>query len=296
MKFIYCQPANKRFQWELEVSIHSLSKLGYTDFVVLFGEDDQSVVQYIQDKFPTATVHSYPVDWATMNKYHPAIKPYLWWKYLEENPEASDETYFYLDSDVILRERVDEDKLQATSTKWFGSDCGHYLNYNYLIRCDGGEPVINTMTSICQLSIDTLKSLNHSSIGAQCVLSQPSADFWKKVYEDSMAIHNALKPMHTSVQKWTAEMWAFLFNMPYFGIEPVISPELDFAWATDPISRWDETKVYHNAGVGWAQQNELFFKGKYTGGKEPFDDDLSFVDPTRCSVKYVEAIKGVKMK
>ena len=295
MKFIYCQPANKRFQWELEVSIHSLSKLGYTDFVVLFGEDDPSVVQYIKDRFPNIETHSYPVNWAIMNEYQPAIKPYLWWKYLEENPKAVNETYFYLDSDVILRERLDEDKLQATSTKWFGSECGHYLNYDYLIRCTGGEAVVKIMADICGLSINQIKQLNSSSIGAQCVISQPSSDFWKKVYEDSMRIHKALKPMHTDVQKWTAEMWSFLFNLTYFGIEPVVSPELDFAWATDPISRWSETKVYHNAGVTW-HDNDLFFKGKYTGGKEPFNDDLSFVNPERCSIKYVEAIKGVKMK
>ena len=80
--------------------------------------------------------------------------------------------------------------------------------------------------------------------------------------------------------------------MMYFNIGPVISDELDFCWATDPVKRWNETKIMHNAGVA-GDMHDLFFKGKYTD-RVPFGDDLSFVDKLKCSYKYVQAIKAVK--
>lgn len=87
-------------------------------------------------------------------------------------------------------------------------------------------------------------------------------------------------------------MWSQLWNMMYFNIGPVISDELDFCWPTDPVKRWSETKIMHNAGVT-GDMHDLFFKGKYTD-QVPFGDDLSFVDKLKCSYKYAQAIKAVK--
>jgi hypothetical protein len=77
----------------------------------------------------------------------------------------------------------------------------------------------------------------------------------------------------------------------YFNIGPKISKEMDFCWATDPIKRWQETKIMHNAGVT-EKNKDLFFKGKYVK-TTPFDDDLSFVNKDKVSSEYVEAIKKV---
>ena len=78
----------------------------------------------------------------------------------------------------------------------------------------------------------------------------------------------------------------------YFNIGPVISDELEFWWATDPVKRWNETKIMHNAGAT-AEDKRLFFKGKYVN-HTPFEDDLSFADKSKCSYKYAQVVKAVK--
>src|SRR5699024_4742792 len=104
-------------------------------------------------------------------------------------------------------------------------------------------------------------------------------------------IYNYFKNLDSNIQKWTAEMWAQRWNMIYFNVGHRVVDEMEFCWATDPINRWDETKIMHNAGVT-EKDKDLFFKGKYVK-QSPFDDDLSFVNKERVSIKYVEAIEKV---
>lgn len=131
-------------------------------------------------------------------------------------------------------------------------------------------------------------------IGAQLVVSKPTAEFWRRSYERSNSIWHYLDGVSSNIQKWTAEMWAQLWTMVEMGITVSAPKELDFGMATDPLSRWDETKILHNSGVV-EDTGKLFFKGKYTD-HTPFDEDLSWVDKEKCSSKYVEAIQRVTIK
>ena len=294
MRFILCQPAITRFQWELDVCLTNLISLDYTDIVLLFGREDPEVPAYFMRKYETVEVHVYDVNWGEFQEYAPAIKPYLWTQYLSENPLAQLDDYFYMDSDVILRDRLDECVDNATRSRWFASDCGGYLNYDYIMQCKAGEEILENLSRITLISTTDIKSLNLTSGGAQWSISQPTLAYWRKVYIDTKTIWKYLQTVDSNIQKWTAEMWAQLYATKYYGIEVVTPKELDFCWATDPIERWFNTTIYHNAGAT-LEDNGLFFKGQYVGGRTPFDEDLSFVDPQRCSSKYVEAIKGVKM-
>ena len=87
-------------------------------------------------------------------------------------------------------------------------------------------------------------------------------------------------------------MWAQLYNVYYFGKTTEVDSQLDFSWATDDVERYYETKIFHNAGVT-ENHKDLFYKGKYAN-KSPFDDDLSFVNENKASIKYVEAIREVE--
>lgn len=87
-------------------------------------------------------------------------------------------------------------------------------------------------------------------------------------------------------------MYSQVWNLAYFGIQPVVTDELSFSWAVDNIDSWDKHKIYHNSGVTEAMK-DLFYKGAYIG-KEPFADDLSHVNKDKASYKYVEAIQKVK--
>lgn len=147
------------------------------------------------------------------------------------------------------------------------------------------------MASIVGVTVESLETINNNSGGAQWLIKNPTAEYWKKVYEDSNKIWKYFETLDSNIQKWTAEMWAQLWNMMYFNIGPKVSREMDFCWATDPIDRWYETKIMHNAGVT-EEMTDLFFKGKYVE-ESPFDDDLSFVNKDKVSSKYVEAIERV---
>lgn len=295
MRFVLCQPANIRFQWEVEVCVTNLLKLGYNEITVLFARDDSSVEKYMTEKYKDVAgveVHFIDVNHNVTNAYHPAIKPYLWWKALDQGLLHWSGQYLYMDSDVILRERLDESKLQGWTGEWLGSDCSHYLDYDYVMRCKHGEYILNRMAEICNVSPFWIKHLKGFP-GAQWLVVNPDERYWHKVYENSLKIYEFLKVVDSDIQKWTAEMWAQVYTMADFGITPTVSDELDFAWATDPIERYYETKLLHNAGVTFDQKN-LFFKGSYTH-KSPFNDQLPY-DETRCSSKYVDAIRNVKME
>ena len=73
-------------------------------------------------------------------------------------------------------------------------------------------------------------------------------------------------------------MWAVLWNIWYFGGETKVVPELDFAWATDPIRKLDSCTIFHNAGVSKEEMNgfKCFHKGKYHSGKNPTTDKHLF--------------------
>lgn len=285
IKFIMCQPAIQRFQWELEVSITRMKKLGINNIVLLFSRYDVRVSNYLRDKYGVE-VHVYADDRADKN-YIPSIKPYLWSKYLNEDRARESETYFYLDSDVLLR---DIPIVHPNDDVWYGSDCSKYLGIEYIDS--KGRDIFEKMCKIIGVDHDFIRRQN-PVCGAQWVISKPTYEYWNKVYEDSIKVYRYLNSLtHSDIQKWTAEMWAQLYNVYYFGKTTKVDDDLDFCWATDDIQRYYETKIYHNAGVT-ENLKDLFFKGKYVR-TSPFKEDFSFVNPNKASVKYVEALREVK--
>jgi hypothetical protein len=87
-------------------------------------------------------------------------------------------------------------------------------------------------------------------------------------------------------------MWAIAWNAWMRGYNTNIVPELNFAWATDDISRWDEAYIMHNAGVTQELSKDLFYKAHYIG-MLPYllEGDTYLKD--RCSYKYFELIKSI---
>ncbi|MFT8725390.1 hypothetical protein [Liquorilactobacillus nagelii] len=292
MKFILCQPAIHRFEWELEVCLTNLKEVGFdlSDVILLFTKHDDSVPAKLSGKYGVE-VHTYS-DERSNKSYMPSVKPYLWWKFLAEDKSRENETYFYFDSDVIFRGKPDLRRLKCRSDKWLCSDCNGYLNLDYIKSCKNGEKIISQMCKIIRVTRKSIETINYNSGGAQWVIKNPSAAYWEKVYNDSTKIYNYFQSIDSDIQKWTAEMWAQLWNMMYFNVGPQISKELDFCWPTDDISEWNKNKIMHNAGVTENMKN-LFFKGKYVKSY-PFGEDFSFVDKSKASAKYVEAIKKVR--
>lgn len=291
MKFILCQPAILRFKWELEVCLTNLIKthgVNPKNIVLLFSQHDQSIPKYLREKYGVET-HVYR-DERKDKSYIPSIKPYLWWKYLEQDSSRENETYFYMDSDVVFRELPEISGVKPNV--WLCSDCNGYLNLDYIKSRKHGDEIIDHMCEIIGVTQSSIQTINFNSGGAQWVIKNPTVAYWKKVYSDSTKLYGYFKSVDSDIQKWTAEMWSQLWNMMYFNIGPLIDHELDFCFATDDVKKYSKLKILHNAGVT-ADMKDLFFKGKYTN-KMPFNDDLSFVNKTKCSSKYVEAIKKVE--
>lgn len=290
MKYLLAQPANIRFQWELDVLLTNLRSMDQeTSVVLLFLEENPRTVSHFQGRYPNLEIHSYSDDREKKN-YPATIRPYLVWRYLLENPEAEQEDYFQVDSDIIFRELPDFSKMPLNGRVCWASDCSGYIDYQYLITREMGEYIVENFSGILNISVEKLRITPGG--GAQWIIARPTAQLWWHIWQDSQIIYDFLWPLKSNIQKWTAEMWAELFNLVKFGWEVKISPELDFCRPTDSIKMWEMVKILHNAGVVGESAASLFFKGKYVN-KSPFGEDLSWVRRDKAGKKYAEAIERV---
>lgn len=296
IRYFFAQGAQFKYQWELDVVLTNLFELDpNADVVCLFmrfeSHPSEQVYDYIVRRWPQIEVLMYD-DLRTDKYYIANIRPYLWWCYLSENPEREKETYFQIESDIIFRQLPDYSKIKYSPTEWFGSDCGGYIDYEYLKSCTMGEHIIDGFADIIGVSRQTIKDT--PGAGAQWIICQPTAEYWWKVYQDCQKLYMFLEPLDSNVQKWTAEMWAQLYNGPYFGINYNLTRELDFCRPTDDVKMWDQVNILHNAGVIGDQSQYLFYKGDFKyNDMMPVDDDLSWVRRDKASIKYVQAIKKV---
>lgn len=287
-KIILAQPANKRFEWEVDVVLHNIRQfLPDTTIILSFLEEDPTVLEHFQGR-DWVEVHHYP-DYRAKKDYHPTIKPYLIWRYLEQFPTR--DACLFIDSDIIFREMVDFSKMPIDEKVAWGSDCDGYIGYEYLETRENGQQVLDTMARVSGLSVEEISAI--PGAGAQWYMKSPTAELFREIYEMSQAIWDATMPINTNLQKWTAEMWAQIYGLHKHGWEVKMTPELKFCWPTDSIDMWDHSKILHNSGVVGESAAGLFFKGKYQH-YPPFDEDLSWVRKDRCSWHYVQAIEAAK--
>lgn len=285
-KIILAQPAIPRMAWELKVLLTNIRQFTDAEVILLFSERDFTIpVEFRRDW--GCSVFTF-TDNRDDPSYIPSIRPYLWWQYLADNPEAEKETYLYIDSDIIFREWLDFSKLKAGPKKWYSSDCSSYIGYEYVMSRQNGPQIALEMARICGISLDQLK--NTPGAGAQWVIKNPTAAFWKRSYEDSNKIHHYFEGVESDIQKWTAEMWAQLFGMTREGITIEITPELNFCLPTDDVAKWDEVKILHNAGV--TEPGDMFYKGMYDK-ISPLGRDFSYIRTDKATIKYVNALQKV---
>lgn len=261
----------------------------FTDLevVLLFTEHDFTVPAYLRNKYG-CSVFTF-TDKRDNKIYIPSVRPWLLWQWLAQDPAREQETYFYIDSDIIFREWPNFATLGFSPNKVVGSDCSGYLDYNYIIQCQRGQAIAEKMAAVCGITVEQMK--NVPGIGAHIILDQPKAEFWRRTYDDSNKLYMYLASLSNSnIQKWTAEMWAQLWGWVREGYQIEASKELDFCRPTDPIAEWDKVKIMHNAGV--TQPGKMFFKGQYDK-QMPFGQDFSEISENLVSIKYVEAIKKV---
>lgn len=255
MKYLFAQPAKKRFAWELRTAIKSLLDLGVkkSDIVLLFAKEDGAVVA----EFSDYDVHVYE-DNRFDKSYIPSIRPYLWWKYLAEDETREEESFVYLDSDTVILD-LSAFKVPVTKSRWYCSDTTGYIGYHYIQSVSNAKETFDVMTDAIKVPKEWIEATDKNSGGAQWVIKNPKAGYWHDVYVNAIVLYKAIEPLDTSLQKWTAEMWAQLWTMYHYGISPKVNEKLDFAWSID--EELGEKKIIHNAAV--TEDMGLFFKGHY---------------------------------
>ena len=82
-------------------------------------------------------------------------------------------------------------------------------------------------------------------------------------------------------------MWGLLWNLWKNKKRSLVVRDMNFMFATDSISNWQNMAIYHNAGVVKAS-DDLFYKGAYTGKIPP--KDLAISDKF-ASYNYYEILK-----
>jgi hypothetical protein len=291
LKYISAQPASVYYSWQLQTMIHSFVSNGVAqeDIIVLFSGREKSPVSRLMNKFPNVEYLFFDVN--PDIRYLASNKPYLMWKYFSGDNSRRDEQYFYCDSDVILTKPLPG----FDNENCYVSDTVSYLGYDYIVS--KGEDVLDLMCSVVGIDKNIVKENAYLSGGAQYVFYGTDADFWKNVYHNSIKLYFELNDFNIKnrerykgkypIQQWTAEMWATTWEFWKRGIKTIVSKELNFAWATDNISKMENVGIMHNAGVT-SSLSKLFRKYEWINSYPP---NNLIIDNLRCSHYYYETVK-----
>jgi len=294
MKFLIALPEHPYYLWQMLVQMNNFKKFGYdkdTIYVIgLHSRMKSSILQNIIRKHKTKCSFYVYRDEREDYTYSPSMTAHILHKLFRDNPDFEKESFFYLDPDVIFRKKIRFNDL-INNDIWYMSDTRSYLNTKYIKS--KSDILLKKMCEIVGIDPKIVEQNDENAGGAQILLKNVNADYWKKVELDSIKLYKLMDDTkeqycpEAPIQSWTAEMWSVLWNAWLLGHETKIIKRFDFSWATDPMSKWEKTSIYHNAGA--VNDNDgLFAKTMYQ--KSPFNQEIKCSDKY-CGFKYVEEIK-----
>jgi hypothetical protein len=293
MKILVVLPDNSYFLWQMLVQINNLKKLGLEeDAIFLIGKRGCEMSPTLARILNSGMKSRFHVlnDTRVSPQYSSSMRPHILSKFFERYPEMKKEVFFYIDPDVIFTKKLKISDLEKDGI-WYLSDTRSYIDSKY-IKSKGGE-LFTEMCEIVGIDPKVVESRDDDAGGAQYVIKGVDADFWKKVEMDSENLFSHMistsykyNPEHP-IQAWTADMWALLWNAWLAGHETRITRRLNFSWATDPIKRWGETAIFHDAGAV-VNNGVYFLKTNYQ--RSPFNKEIVCSDKY-CGFNYVKEIK-----
>ena len=295
MKFLIALPDTDYYLWQMLVQMNNLKKHGYDkDTIYVIGKTSRNksdaLTKIIRESNTKCSFFVYNDD-RTDYSYSPSMTANILKKLFRDNPSFTNETFFYIDPDVIFRKKIRFSDLLKNDT-WYLSDTTSYINSKY-IKSKGDELFVE-MCNVVGIEPDVVVGNDANAGGAQCIMKNLTVEYWEKVERDSVELHKLMTSTahkynpEAPIQAWTAEMWAVLWNAWLLGHETKIIKRFDFSWATDHISKWGKTNIFHNAGAINDKDNTYFVKTAHQ--KFPFGKDLICSDEY-CSSKYVEEIR-----
>lgn len=304
MKYICAQPASNYYRWQVEVLINNFIKNGVepSQMHILCSTNGG----HIPDDWIKLKKHYAPVgfyfyeDTRGPNSYSPSVYFNLMKHHLTNFPQLKDEYLFLHDSDIVFTRPPEVDWHRKPNT-WYMSDTNSYINYDYIQQ--KGNELYENMCNIVGIDKQIPKLLNNHSGGAQYIVIGEGAEFWDKVEKDSIYLYDYFCAAESSyvktleneypIQKWTAGMWALLWNAWLFGHPTEVDSRLSFGWSTDDINVIEKHWILHNAGVT-NSNSRLFFKSAYTN-KLPYNEDLD-IDQNRASYYYWTQVQETAKK
>lgn len=315
--FVSAHPDIPYFHWQTKVYTNNFIEKGikpeniHVLFVMVNGNTTPTE-ESLKMKDLGINVHHY-LDDRKNKKYIPSLRPLALSRWLKEYPELS-KCYFYHDSDIIFRQLPDFDKLLQDDIVYL-SDTLSYISYDYIMGCcqryethhpslPKGE-LIQLMSDIIGVSVDTVKENNKNSGGAQYLIKNTDYTFWEKVFTDCEVLYRKLYEFNMrhripsgELQIWTADMWAVLWNLWVTGHETKIVNDLSFSWATDTIATYERHPILHMAGVTEDLKSTKFYKGEFIN-VDPLvklkenPNYFDYIEKNSSTIKYIEQMKKV---
>jgi len=301
-KFVTIFPDDNYFIWQCHLWLESLRNIQLSDraivliFTPKYRTPNKEKFQPVIDLYPEVEFNFYQDihDISSLiGIYIPIIRSYPAWRYWSDHPEMKDKAVFYCDSDILFTEKFSIQKFINDEID-YSSDTNSYINASYFdskikdVLPDKVEEyksidILNECASLVGINREICEKNNDHSGGTQYLLKNTDATWWKKVMDDCISIRQYLMKINGSYfesenkgfQSWCADMWAILWNVWYSGTEMKVAPELEFAWAPDPIEKLERCTIYHNAGISGDVQDgyPCFYKGKYHRGIDPLQDE-----------------------
>jgi hypothetical protein len=301
LKFICAQPDDTYYTWQVHLWLESLRNLGHSDKAIVlvftphFREFNNSW-QKIVDLYPEAEFAFYKDEDNTVSQllgiYVSVIRPYVLMRYWQEHPEMKDKAVLYSDCDVYFTDKLDIVKYSNCDVNYL-SDTNSYINADYFdskvrdvlpekLEEYKTRDILQETASLCGVGRGIATHFNKHSGGAQYLLKNIDAEFWKHVMEDCISIRVHLQNVNREFfesedkgfQSWCADMWAVLWNLWRINGVTQVVPEMEFSWASDPMTKVERLGIFHNAGMTGETMGEIptFYKGKYHTGTDPFTD------------------------
>jgi len=299
MRYICAQPANNYYTWQVEVLINNFKKQGVNPnkIDILCAIQNNHIPQEwikLQQHYNTVRFFFYN-DTRPDKSYIPSVYFNLMSSHMKAHPELIHERLFLHDSDIVFTRPPQLDWAMYGKV-WYMSDTNSYINYDYVIQ--KGDENYEKMCEIVGIDKVIPKLMNSNSGGAQYIIIGEDHNFWDKVERDSVEMYkyfckveHLYKPKYEGdppIQKWTAGMWALLWNAWKSGHETKVDSRLDFGWTTHGIDTVEKHWILHNAGV-MADQKDLFYKANYMN-KLPYNENLQ-IRENSASMYYWQQVQ-----
>jgi hypothetical protein len=277
--FVSAQPDNIYFHWQVEVYMYQFSKFGIIDNChVLFGYSGDSPSEgglKLQKMYKN--IHFYK-DERVDKTYIPTIRPHILAKFFNEFPDLG-KNVFYHDSDILFVRLPDFASMLNDNIAYL-SDTVSYIGYNYIMECCkrykdkfselADDDLFIGMCKEVDINPNLIIQNQKNSGGAQYLLKNINGAYWEECERMCVSLYKYMcsyeqkYPIPHHIQKWTADMWAVLWNYWKIGGQTRIHQQLDFSWATDTMKDYNSKTIFHLAGVSGDTCKDKFYKALYT--------------------------------